>query len=146
MLFLFILLIIALYSLFAILCYWHYNLVKSSETKGDKEKLCKIVRLVLICSAVSVFASTMIGATHWIVWAYNWGYLIDSSIRYITWNLFFFCVPLLAIGVYIWMIVKEMLQIKKKSLKLFLSLVFIPGLGFSLWCIGIFMSMAGYRG
>ena len=144
--FLLILLIIALYSLFAFLCYWHYNLVKSSETKDDKQKLCKIVRIVLICSAVSVFASTMIGATHWIVWAYNWGYLIDSSIRYITWNLFFFCVPLLAIGVYIWMIVKEMLQIKKKSLKLFLSLVLIPVFGFSLWCIGIFMCMAGYHG
>ena len=144
--FLLILLIIALYSLFAFLCYWHYNLVKSSEVKGDKEKLCKIVRIVLICSAVSVFASTMIGATHWIVWAYNWGYLIDSSIRYITWNLFFFCVPLLAIGVYIWMIVKEMLQIKKKSLKLFLSLVLIPVFGFTLWCIGIFMCMAGYHG
>ena len=141
-----ILLIIALYSLFAFLCYWHYNLVKSSETKDDKQKLCKIVRIVLICSAVSVFASTMIGATHWIVWAYNWGYLIDSSIRYITWNLFFFCVPLLAIGVYIWMIVKELLQIKKKSLKLFLSLVLIPVFGFSLWCIGIFMCMAGYHG
>ena len=144
--FLLILLIIALYSLFAFLCYWHYNLVKSSETKDDKQKLCKIVRIVLICSAVSVFASTMIGATHWIVWAYNWGYLIDSSIRYITWNLFFFCVPLLAIGVYIWMIVKEMLQIKKKSLKLFLSLVLIPVFGFTLWCIGIFMCMAGYHG
>lgn len=141
-----ILLIIALYSLFAFLCYWHYNLVKSSEVKGDKQKLCKIVRIVLICSAVSVFVSTMIGATHWIVWAYNWGYLIDSSIRYITRNLFFFCVPLLAIGVYIWMIVKEMLQIKKKSLKLFLSLVLIPVFGFSLWCIGIFMCMAGYHG
>ncbi len=144
--FLLILLIIALYSLFAFLCYWHYNLVKSSEVKGDKQKLCKIVRIVLICSAVSVFVSTMIGATHWIVWAYNWGYLIDSSIRYITRNLFFFCVPLLAIGVYIWMIVKEMLQIKKKSLKLFLSLVLIPVFGFSLWCIGIFMCMAGYHG
>ena len=144
--FLLILLIIALYSLFAFLCYWHYNLVKSSEVKGDKENLCKIVRIVLICSAVSVFVSTMIGATHWIVWAYNWGYLIDSSIRYITRNLFFFCVPLLAIGVYIWMIVKEMLQIKKKSLKLFLSLVLIPVFGFSLWCIGIFMCMAGYHG
>ena len=141
-----ILLIIALYSLFAFLCYWHYNLVKSSETKDDKQKLCKIVRIVLICSAVSVFVSTMIGATHWIVWAYNWGYLIDSSIRYITRNLFFFCVPLLAIGVYIWMIVKEMLQIKKKSLNLFLSLVLIPVFGFSLWCIGIFMCMAGYHG
>lgn len=146
MLFLFILLIIALCCLFAFSCYWHYNLVKSSETKGDKEKLCKIVRIVLICSAVSVFASTMIGATHWIVWAYNWGYLIDSSIRYITWNLFFFCVPLLAIGVYIWMIVKEMLQIKDKCLKLFLSLILIPAFGFSLWCIGIFMCMAGYHG
>jgi hypothetical protein len=144
--FLLILLIIALYSLFAFLCYWHYNLVKSSEVKGDKENLCKIVRIVLICSAVSVFVSTMIGATHWIVWAYNWGYLIDSSIRYITRNLFFFCVPLLAIGVYIWMIVKEMLQIKKKSLNLFLSLVLIPVFGFSLWCIGIFMCMAGYHG
>lgn len=144
--FLLILLIIALYSLFAFLCYWHYNLVKSSETKDDKQKLCKIVRIVLICSAVSVFVSTMIGATHWIVWAYNWGYLIDSSIRYITRNLFFFCVPLLAIGVYIWMIVKEMLQIKKKSLNLFLSLVLIPVFGFSLWCIGIFMCMAGYHG
>ena len=141
-----ILLIIALYSLFAFLCYWHYNLAKSSEVKGDKQKLCKIVRIVLICSAVSVFVSTMIGATHWIVWAYNWGYLIDSSIRYITRNLFFFCVPLLAIGVYIWMIVKEMLQIKKKSLNLFLSLVLIPVFGFSLWCIGIFMCMAGYHG
>ena len=144
--FLLILLIIALYSLFAFLCYWHYNLIESSETKGDKQKLCKIVRIVLICSAVSVFVSTMIGATHWIVWAYNWGYLIDSSIRYITRNLFFFCVPLLAIGVYIWMIVKEMLQIKKKSLNLFLSLVLIPVFGFSLWCIGIFMCMAGYHG
>ena len=141
-----ILLIIALYSLFAFLCYWHYNLVKSSEVKGDKENLCKIVRLGLIGNAASVFVSTMIGATHWIVWAYNWGYLIDSSIRYITRNLFFFCVPLLAIGVYIWMIVKEMLQIKKKSLKLFLSLVLIPVFGFSLWCIGIFMCMAGYHG
>ena len=49
-----ILLIIALYSLFAFLCYWHYNLVKSSETKGDKEKLCKIVRLVLICDIAYV--------------------------------------------------------------------------------------------
>jgi hypothetical protein len=57
--FLLILLIIALYSLFAFLCYWHYNLVKSSETKDDKQKLCKIVRIVLIFNAVSVLLCFM---------------------------------------------------------------------------------------
>ena len=124
--FLLILLIIALYSLFAFLCYWHYNLVKSSEVKGDKEKLCRIVRLVLICNLVSVLLCLMTGVIHRIDKDF---FLLYSSICY------FLCFPL-AIGSYIWMIAKEILQIKNKNLYYLLSLILITAVGFSLYCIG----------
>jgi hypothetical protein len=57
----------------------------------------------------------------------------------------FLCFPL-AIGSYIWMIVKEIIQIKDKSLNLknlylLLSLILITLTGFFLYCIGIFMCM-----
>ena len=131
-----ILLIIALYSLFAFLCYWHYNLVKSSEVKGDKEKLCKIVRIVLICNAVSVLLWLMMECID----------RIDDDLFMLYYSLWLFlCFPL-AIGSYIWMIVKEIIQIKDKSLNLknlylLLSLILITLTGFFLYCIGIFMCM-----
>ncbi len=136
-----ILLIIALYSLFAFLCYWHYNLVKSSEVKGDKEKLCKIVRIVLICNAVSVLLWLMTGIYHWIIYT-------NHCERQI-YNFFLGCFNIyfpLAIGSYIWMKVKEIIQIKDKSLNLknlylLLSLILITLTGFFLYCIGIFMCM-----
>lgn len=134
--FLFILLIIALYSLFAFLCYWHYNLVKSSEIKGDKEKLCKTVRLVLIGNAASVLLWLMMECID----------RIDDDLFMLYSSLWLFlCFPL-AIGSYIWMIVKEIIQIKDKSLKLknlylLLSLILITLTGFFLYCIGVLMCM-----
>ena len=131
-----ILLIIALYSLFAILCYWHYNLVKSSEVKGEKEKLCKIVRLVLIGNAVSILLWLMMRCI----------VKIDDDLFMLYFSLWLFlCFPL-AIGSYIWMIVKEILQIKDKSLNLknlylLLSLILITATGFFLYGIGLFMCM-----
>jgi len=136
-----ILLIIALYSLFAFLCYWHYNLVKSSEVKGDKEKLCKIVRIVLICNAVSVLLWLMTGIYHWIIYTNH----CERQIYKFFLGCFNIYFPL-AIGSYIWMIVKEIIQIKDKSLNLknlylLLSLILITLTGFFLYCIGIFMCM-----
>ena len=131
-----ILLIIALYSLFAFLCYWHYNLVKSSEVKGDKENLCKIVRLGLIGNAASVLLWLMMECID----------RIDDDLFMLYYSLWLFlCFPL-AIGSYIWMIVKEIIQIKDKSLNLknlylLLSLILITLTGFFLYCIGIFMCM-----
>ena len=131
-----ILLIIALYSLFAFLCYWHYNLVKSSEVKGDKENLCKIVRLVLIGNAASVLLWLMMECID----------RIDDDLFMLYYSLWLFlCFPL-AIGSYIWMIVKEIIQIKDKSLNLknlylLLSLILITLTGFFLYCIGFFMCM-----
>ena len=134
-----ILLIIALYSLFAFLCYWHYNLVKSSEVKGDKENLCKIVRLVLIGNAASVLLWLMMECID----------RIDDDLFMLYYSLWLFlCFPL-AIGSYIWMIVKEIIQIKDKSLNLknlylLLSLILITLTGFFLYCIGIFMCMENF--
>ena len=134
--FLFILLIIALCCLFGFLCYWHYNLVKSSEIKGDKEKLCKTVRLVLIGNAASVLLWLMMECID----------RIDDDLFMLYSSLWLFlCFPL-AIGSYIWMIVKEIIQIKDKSLNLknlylLLSLILITVTGFFLYCIGIFMCM-----
>lgn len=134
--FLFILLIIALCCLFGFLCYWHYNLVKSSEIKGDKEKLCKTVRLVLIGNAASVLLWLMMECID----------RIDDDLFMLYSSLWLFlCFPL-AIGSYIWMIVKEIIQIKDKSLNLknlylLLSLILITLTGFFLYCIGIFMCM-----
>ena len=131
-----ILLIIALYSLFAFLCYWHYNLVKSSEVKGDKENLCKIVRLGLIGNAASVLLWLMMECID----------RIDDDLFMLYYSLWLFLCFLLAIGSYIWMIVKEIIQIKDKSLNLknlylLLSLILITLTGFFLYCIGIFMCM-----
>ena len=139
--FLFILLIIALCCLFGFLCYWHYNLVKSSEIKGDKEKLCKIVRIVLICNAVSVTLWLMTGIYHWIIYTNH----CERQIYKFFLGCFNIYFPL-AIGGYIWMIVKEIIQIKDKSLNLknlylLLSLISIALTGFFLYCIGIFMCM-----
>ena len=136
-----ILLIIALYSLFAFLCYWHYNLVKSSEVKGDKQNLCKIVRIVLICNAVSVLLWLMTGIYHWIIYTNH----CERQIYKFFLGCFNIYFPL-AIGSYIWMIVKEIIQIKDKSLNLknlylLLSLILIALTGFFLYCIGIFMCM-----
>ena len=136
-----ILLIIALYSLFAFLCYWHYNLVKSSEVKGDKQNLCKIVRIVLICNAVSVLLWLMTGIYHWIIYTNH----CERQIYKFFLGCFNIYFPL-AIGSYIWMIVKEIMQIKDKSLNLknlylLLSLILIALTGFFLYCIGIFMCM-----
>ena len=123
--FLFILLIIALCCLFGFLCYWHYNLVKSSEIKGDKEKLCKTVRLVLIGNAASVLLWLMMECID----------RIDDDLFMLYSSLWLFlCFPL-AIGSYIWMIVKEIIQIKDKSLNLknlylLLSLILITLTGF----------------
>ena len=139
--FLLILLIIALYSLFAFLCYWHYNLVKSSEIKGDKEKLCKTVRIVLICNAVSVLLWLMTGIYHWIIYTNH----CERQIYKFFLGCFNIYFPL-AIGSYIWMIVKEIIQIKDKSLNLknlylLLSLILITVAGFFLYCIGVLMCM-----
>lgn len=134
--FLFILLIIALCCLFGFLCYWHYNLVKSSEIKGDKEKLCKTVRLVLIGNAASVLLWLMMECID----------RIDDDLFMLYSSLWLFlCFPL-AIGSYIWMIVKEIIQIKDKSLNLknlylLLSLILITLTGFFLYCIGVLMCM-----
>jgi hypothetical protein len=122
--------------LFGFLCYWHYNLVKSSEIKGDKEKLCKTVRLVLIGNAASVLLWLMMECID----------RIDDDLFMLYSSLWLFlCFPL-AIGSYIWMIVKEIIQIKDKSLNLknlylLLSLILITLTGFFLYCIGIFMCM-----
>lgn len=139
--FLFILLIIALCCLFGFLCYWHYNLVKSSEIKGDKEKLCKTVRLVLIGNAASVLLWLMTGIYHWIIYTNH----CERQIYKFFLGCFNIYFPL-AIGSYIWMIVKEIIQIKDKSLNLknlylLLSLILITLTGFFLYCIGIFMCM-----
>ena len=137
--FLFILLIIALCCLFGFLCYWHYNLVKSSEIKGDKEKLCKTVRLVLIGNAASVLLWLMMECID----------RIDDDLFMLYSSLWLFlCFPL-AIGSYIWMIVKEIIQIKDKSLNLknlylLLSLILITVAGFFLYCIGALMCMVKF--
>lgn len=137
--FLFILLIIALCCLFGFLCYWHYNLVKSSEIKGDKEKLCKTVRLVLIGNAASVLLWLMMECID----------RIDDDLFMLYSSLWLFlCFPL-AIGSYIWMIVKEIIQIKDKSLNLknlylLLSLILITLTGFFLYCIGVLMCMENF--
>lgn len=134
--FLFILLIIALYTLFGFLCYWHYNLVKSSEIKGDKEKLCKTVRLVLIGNAASVLLCLMMECID----------RIDDDLFMLYSSLWLFlCFPL-AIGSYIWMIVKEILQIKNKNLNLknlylLLSLILITVAGLFLYCIGLLLTL-----
>lgn len=50
----------------------------------------------------------------------------------------------ISIGSYIWMIVKEIIQIKDKSLNLknlYLSLILITVAGFFLYCIGALMCM-----
>ena len=122
-------LIISLLCIIVLLCIWHYNLIESSETKGDKQKLCKIVRLVLICNLVSVLLCLMTGVIHRIDKDF---FLLYSSICY------FLCFPL-AIGSYIWMIAKEILQIKNKNLYYLLSLILITAVGFSLYCIGTLM-------
>lgn len=122
-------LIISLLCIIVLLCIWHYNLIENSETKGDKQKLCKLVKIVLICNIVSVLLCLMTGVFHRIDKDF---FLLYSSICY------FLCFPL-AIGSYIWMIAKEILQIKNKNLYYLLSLILITAVGFSLYCIGTLM-------
>ncbi len=122
-------LIISLLCIIVLLCIWHYNLIESSETKGDKQKLCKLVKIVLICNLVSVLLCLMTSVIHRIDKDF---FLLYSSICY------FLCFPL-AIGSYIWMIAKEILQIKNKNLYYLLSLILITAVGFSLYCIGALM-------
>lgn len=122
-------LIISLLCIIVLLCIWHYNLIESSETKGDKQKLCKLVKIVLICNIVSVLLCLMTGVIHRIDKDF---FLLYSSICY------FLCFPL-AIGSYIWMIAKEILQIKNKNLYYLLSLILITAVGFSLYCTGTLM-------
>ena len=122
-------LIISLLCIIVLLCIWHYNLIESSETKGDKQKLCKLVKIVLICNLVSVLLCLITGVIHRIDKDF---FLLYSSICY------FLCFPL-AIGSYIWMIVKEKLQFKNKTLYLLLSLIFIIVVEFFLYCIGTLM-------
>lgn len=136
-------LIITLFCLYAVFCIWHYNLIESSETKDDKQKLCKIVRIVLIFNAVSVLLCFMT------VVSISYRNRIDTDIFLKDFSLFcssiyiFLCFPL-AIGSYIWMIINEILQIKdkktnKKILYLLLSLILITVAGFFLYCIGALM-------
>lgn len=136
-------LIITLFCLYAVFCIWHYNLIESSETKDEKQKLCKIVRIVLIFNAVSVLLCFMT------VVSISYRNRIDTDIFLKDFSLFcssiyiFLCFPL-AIGSYIWMIINEILQIKdkktnKKNLYLLLSLILITVAGFFLYCIGALM-------
>ena len=138
-----IVLIITLFCLYAVFCIWHYNLIESSETKDDKQKLCKIVRIVLIFNAVSVLLCFMT------VVSISYRNRIDTDIFLKDFSLFcssiyiFLCFPL-AIGSYIWMIINEILQIKEKktnknNLYLLLSLILITVAGFFLYCIGTLM-------
>ena len=134
-------LIISLLCIIVLLCIWHYNLIESSETKGDKQKLCKLVKIVLIWNLVSVLLCLMTGIYHWIIYTNHYDRQIYKFI--LGWFMIYF--PL-AVGSYIWMIVKEILQIKDKSLNLknlylLLSLISIALTGFFLYCIGIFMCM-----
>lgn len=141
-------LIITLFCLYAVFCIWHYNLIESSETKDDKQKLCKIVRIVLIFNAVSVLLCFMT------VVSISYRNRIDTDIFLKDFSLFcssiyiFLCFPL-AIGSYIWMIVKEIIQIKDKSLNLknlylLLSFILITAAGFFLYCIGALMCMVKF--
>lgn len=129
-------LIISLLCIIVLLCIWHYNLIENSETKGDKQKLCKLVKIVLILNLVSVLLCLMMECID----------RIDDDLFMLYSSLWLFlCFPL-AIGSYIWMIVKEIIQIKDKSLNLknlylLLSLILITLTGFFLYCIGIFMCM-----
>ncbi len=137
-----ILLIIALYSLFAFLCYWHYNLVKSSEAKGDKENLCKIVRLVLICD-IAYVTTLMIKSFKEIDLDIALLQLFYFYLPILSNNLLFFYLPILVFGGFILMILYEMFQIKKKRLILFLPLILIPVIGFCIWGLGFCTTLFG---
>lgn len=134
-------LIISLLCIIVLLCIWHYNLIESSETKGDKQKLCKLVKIVLIWNLVSVLLCLMTGIYHWIIYTNHYDRQIYKFI--LGWFMIYF--PL-AVGSYIWMIVKEILQIKNKNLNfknlyLLLSLILITVAGFSLYCIGLLLTL-----
>lgn len=134
-------LIISLLCIIVLLCIWHYNLIESSETKGDKQKLCKLVKIVLIWNLVSVLLCLMTGIYHWIIYTNHYDRQIYKFI--LGWFMIYF--PL-AVGSYIWMIVKEILQIKSKNLNLknlylLLSLILITVAGFFLYCIGLLLTL-----
>ena len=129
-------LIISLLCIIVLLCIWHYNLIESSETKGDKQKLCKLVKIVLIWNLVSVLLCLMTGIFHLIIYTNHY----ESQIYNFILGWFMICFPL-AIGSYIWMIVKEILQIKNKNLYLLLSLILITVTGFFLYCIGLLLTL-----
>ena len=134
-------LIISLLCIIVLLCIWHYNLIESSETKGDKQKLCKLVKIVLIWNLVSVLLCLMTGIFHLIIYTNHYESQIYNFI--LGWFMIYF--PL-SIGSYIWMIVKEIIQIKDKSLNLknlylLLSLILITVAGLFLYCIGLLLTL-----
>ncbi len=135
-------LIISLLCIIVLLCIWHYNLIESSETKGDKQKLCKLVKIVLILNLVSVLLCLMTGIYHWIIYTNHY----DRQIYKLVYGWFMIYFPLLAVVSYIWMIVKEILQIKNKNLNLknlylLLSLILITVAGLFLYCIGLLLTL-----
>ena len=134
-------LIISLLCIIVLLCIWHYNLIESSETKGDKQKLCKLVKIVLIWNLVSVLLCLMTGIFHLIIYTNHYESQIYNFI--LGWFMIYF--PLAVVS-YIWMIVKEILQIKSKNLNLknlylLLSLILITVAGFILYCIGLLLTL-----
>lgn len=138
--------------LFSILCMWHCSRVETLEIKGDKDKLCETVKTVLVCYTMSVAVSLLFGTLFGITSDFS----INNSSRALDVILLIFTmiIPLLALIAFIWMIVKEMMQINDGFFdsKHILSLVLITVLGISATGIGFIscfiksLAASGFRG
>lgn len=133
--------------LFSILCMWHCLIVETLEIKGDKDKLCETVKTVLACYTMSVAVSLLFGTLFGITSDFR----INNDVILL---IFTMIIPLLALIAFIWMIVKEMMQINDGFFdsKHILSLVLITVLGISATGIGFIscfiksLAASGFRG
>lgn len=143
-----ILITIVILSFLISLPIWHYTIVEDSETKDEdnKQKLCKLVKIILIFIVTSEVLQLLFGATYGVM------FYCDSSmlhaIKDSTLCILVIILPSLSLLAYIGMIGKELKTIKKMSLKLFASWFLIPIMGFISWVVGMFFVMvgSGYHG
>ena len=128
--------------LFSSVFSWHISIIEELEIKENKENLCETVYTVLTCYIICNMISFLFGIL--LFFSFDTGIDIDSgtiiTVISLIFSVFF---PLLALIAYIWMIVKEVRQIKKGHInfKYIISLVLITLIGFITSGIGFLLCM-----
>ena len=117
---------------------WHISIIEELEIK---EKLCETVKTVLTCYTMCNMISLICGILFF--FSSDIGINSDSVTISVIFLVFSGLFPLLALTAYIWMIVKEVLQIKKGHInfKYIISLILITLVGIISCGIGFLLSM-----